>query len=84
MDDLSQPATKGDIVRIHAKLDMLLESVTDLKSKSHEQGACKALQSHLEEHKEVKSDVRKAVLPYVVQLVLAAIMAFGGYLLGRK
>lgn len=82
--ELAQPATKGDIVRLHDKMDKFSESIAKLESRPIYRQPCEFFLAHVAEHKETASDWKKAAVNGVVTIVVSAVLAVLGYFVGVK
>lgn len=71
IDEMSLPATKGDIIRLHEKVDSLKETLVREIPKQ----PCKILMKHVADHDTVKGDWRKALIRGVVSISQMALVA---------
>lgn len=67
------PASKGDVIRLHAKLDDLSTSVTELKTTvtltPPQKRPCDDLREHLREHKDGAKQWRGSFIGSVVNFI---------------
>jgi hypothetical protein len=81
--DLGLPATKGDVVRIHEKLDALSLTVAAMQQHKPPCSYCESLEKrfneHVGDHKETATALKRAVITETVKIaamVLVAVIAF--------
>jgi len=80
-DEMSLPATKGDVIRIHDKLDEITDKLSGTAKKSDIPARpCQSLETHLAEHKQTRTTWQAAMIQGVVGVAKAAIFATAGYL----
>jgi hypothetical protein len=90
-DELAQPATKGDIVRIHDKLDTMSASVTKLEGRPVYRQPCEYFLAHQAEHEAMEAerkaainDWKKTLINGIVTIVVSVIAAYLIMQLGIK
>jgi hypothetical protein len=81
--DLDTPATKGDVVRIHEKLDKLSTDIAVMQASMHTR-PCPELVQLKADLREKASDWRKAAIGGLVKVAVTAIIGFVGWLIGAK
>lgn len=79
-NEMSLPATKGDIIRLYDKLDKVEEGMATLQAKQVTQ-PCPwhydlkgAVEKHIEQHEKLKNSFWDAVMKESIRLVVALIV----------
>lgn len=78
------PATKGDILRIHEKLDDLSVAVTKLEGRPVYRQPCQFFADHLMEHKTARDDWKKAMVGGATTIIVSLIVAYLAVRFGLK
>jgi len=80
--DFSVPATKGDIVRIHEKVDRIEVSLATVATKmdgmKQIEQPCEAFKGHIKEHREIDMEWKKNIIRNIIKIVAAMLVGAAG------